>query len=302
MDDPSVTCLMGPTASGKTALALEWVEKHSFEIVSVDSAMIYRGMDIGTAKPSKDELAQAPHHLLDIRDPTEHYSVGAFLTDVSRIIPEIRARGKQPLLVGGTMLYFKALRDGIAVLPEQDLALRAQIDDEAVELGWPAMHAKLKAIDPVSAAKIKPNDSQRIERALEVFYLTGTPLSTLHQQALCHSREGGNPIINSFAIIPSDRSILHQRIITRVDAMLAAGFIDEVVALREQYALTPDLPSMRAVGYRQVWEYLEGRLPKAELRDRIVFATRQYAKRQLTWLRAWPNLTSLPMDSSLETP
>ncbi len=286
---------MGPTASGKTALAMEWVQKNPFEIVSVDSAMIYRGMDIGTAKPSKDELAQAPHHLLDIRDPTEHYSVGAFLTDVSRIIAEIRARGKQPLLVGGTMLYFKALRDGIAVLPEQDLVLRAEIDREAEKLGWPAMHQALQAIDPVSAAKINPNDSQRIERALEVFYVTGTPLSTLHQQAPCHSREGRNPVIHTFAILPSDRSVLHQRIMTRVDAMLAAGFVDEVAALREQYVLTSDLPSMRAVGYRQVWEYLEGRLPKAELRDRVVFATRQYAKRQLTWLKTWPNLTILPM-------
>lgn len=286
---------MGPTASGKTALAMEWVEKKPFEIVSVDSAMIYRGMDIGTAKPSAEELTRAPHHLIDIRDPTEHYSVGEFLKNVSQIIAEIRARGKQPLLVGGTMLYFKALRDGLAVLPEQDPVLRAKIDREGTELGWPAMHKKLLAIDPISAAKIKPNDSQRIERALEVFYLTGTPLSTLQQRTPSHSRESADPIIDCFALLPSDRSVLHQRIMARVDAMLAAGFIDEVVTLREKYVLTPDLPSMRAVGYRQVWEYLEGRLPKTELRDRIVFATRQYAKRQLTWLKSWPNLTILPM-------
>lgn len=290
INNSSIPCLMGPTASGKTALAMEWVQQHPFEIVSVDSAMIYRDMNIGTAKPNASELAQAPHHLIDIRDPTEHYSVGEFLKDVSQLIAEIRARGKQPLLVGGTMLYFKALRDGLAVLPEQDPTLRAQIDREAAEGGWPALHQKLLAIDPVSAAKIKPNDSQRIERALEVFYLTGTPLSTLQQQT-AHPDQGLP--LTFFALLPTDRSVLHQRIMTRVDAMLTAGFIEEVAALREKYALTPDLPSMRAVGYRQIWEYLEGRLPKSELRDRIVFATRQYAKRQLTWLKSWPNLNVL---------
>jgi tRNA dimethylallyltransferase len=285
---PPVFFLMGPTASGKTALAIELVARLPLEIISVDSAMIYRGMDIGTAKPTPAELARAPHHLLDIRDPTDYYSAGAFVKDATRLIAEIQARGKQALLVGGTMLYFKALQAGLSPLPEQDPATRARLDERAASVGWPALHAELAGIDPEAAAKIKPTDSQRIQRALEVFYLSGKPLTAWHHEQTV-------PDLNAIALgfLPEDRQILHRRIETRVDAMLHAGWIDEVLALRQRYPLTAEMPAMRAVGYRQIFAMLEGQLSLAELRDRIVFATRQYAKRQITWLKVWPHLQVL---------
>ncbi len=284
--------LMGPTASGKTALAIELVQEFPFEIISVDSALIYRDMNIGTAKPTPAELEHAPHHLIDIIDPDAHYSAGQFVKDANELIAAIHARGKIPLLMGGTMLYFKALQQGISAMPEQDPQIRAQIEAEALAQGWPALHVKLAKVDPVSAAKIKATDSQRIQRALEVFYLTGKPLSAFHLD----SRLRGNDDYISLALFPQDRSILHERIALRVDAMLQKGFIDEVQHLRQKYGLTGSLPSMRAVGYRQVWQYLEGEIPLGALHDKILFATRQYAKRQLTWLKSWENL--YPFDLS----
>lgn len=292
MSPLSAITLMGPTASGKTALAIELVEAGlPLEIISVDSALIYRGMDIGTAKPTATELSRAPHHLIDIRNPTEHYSAGEFIEDVNVLIENIRARGKIPFLVGGTMLYFKALQQGMALLPKQNPALRAEIEHEAAQQGWPALHAELMRIDPVAAQKIKPTDAQRIQRALEVFRLTGEPLSSLQAKADHPKRVP----IQAFAIIPEDRATLHQRIAERVSIMLQKGFIEEVIKLREQYPLNPHLPSMRAVGYRQIWQYLEGEMSQDELPERILFATRQYAKRQLTWLKRWENVSKFDL-------
>ena len=277
--------LAGPTASGKTALALALARRWPVEIVSVDSALVYRGMDIGTAKPSAAEQAAAPHHLLDIIGPEQSYSAAQFVADARRLIAEIRARGRWPLLVGGTMMYFKALVDGIDDMPAADPAIRAAIDAEAAQLGWPALHARLAEVDPITAARLKPNDSQRIQRALEVWRASGTPLSTLHLRA---QREAPPPDGALVALEPASRPWLHERIARRFDAMLQSGFLDEVRRLRANPALHLDLPSMRCVGYRQAWEALDVADPPdlADLRERGIAATRQLAKRQITWLRS----------------
>ena len=280
---------MGPTASGKTALAVSLVERFPLEIISVDSALVYRGMDIGSAKPDAATLARAPHHLLDIRDPTEAYSAAAFCDDARRLMAAIVARGRVPLLVGGTMLYFRALLQGLDDLPRADAALRKKLEAEAAARGWPALHAELAAVDPATAARLAPNDSQRIGRALEVFRLTGTPMSSLLDQA-----QSELPYrVLQLALIPSDRAVLHRRIAARFDAMLAEGLLDEVKTLRRNYVLSPDLPSMRAVGYRQAWAYLDGEIDLKALREQGIAATRQLAKRQLTWLRSWPDAVVL---------
>jgi len=274
-------CLTGPTAAGKTELALEIAAELGGEIVSMDSAMVYRGMDIGTAKPDAATLARIPHHLVDILEPEEPYSAGGFARDAARAIGEIQARGRLALVVGGTMLYLRALREGLATLPGRDATLRAAIDAEAAEIGWPAMHARLAEIDPVSAARIRPADRQRIQRALEVHALTGRPLSAL----LADGRGAGGLEVLSFAIVPEDRENLRAQIERRFDAMVEAGFLDEVRVLRKRPGLGPAHPSMRAVGYRQLWAYLDGEYGWDEARRRAVTATRQLAKRQLTWLR-----------------
>lgn len=281
--EPVAVLLVGPTASGKSRLALELAARLPLEIVSVDSAQVYRGMDIGTAKPSVAERRAVPHHLIDVVDPTEPYSAARFRADSLRSIGEIGARGRLPLAVGGTMLYFKALRDGLSDLPAADPAVRAALDAEARDRGWPALHAELARVDPATAARLEPRDAQRIQRALEVYRLTGEPLS----RRLAAGATAAHIRLVTIALTPGDRSTLHRRIEARLDAMLAAGLVDELAALRERYRLHAALPSMRCVGYRQAWQYLEGALPRAELRDRAVFATRQLAKRQLTWLRRW---------------
>ena len=275
--------LMGPTASGKSALALALADRLDIEIVSVDSAQIYRGMDIGTAKPDAETRARVPHHLIDIVDPTEAYSAARFRTDALAAAAQIRARGRIPLFVGGTMLYFKALTEGLSALPRADPGVRKRIDARAAVAGWSALHAALARVDPATAGRLKPADAQRIQRALEVFELTGTPLS-----ALQGAREAGEELgpVVSLAIVPPDRSPLHAAIADRFDAMLAAGLVDEVRGLRARYTLTPELPSMRCVGYRQAWALLDGEIDEAEFRAKGIAATRQLAKRQLTWLRA----------------
>jgi tRNA dimethylallyltransferase len=273
--------LAGPTASGKTGAALALAEAIDAEIVSVDSALVYRGMDIGTAKPSAAERAAVPHHLIDIRDPTQPYSAAEFAADAARLVAEIAARGKVPLLVGGTMLYFKALFEGLDAMPAADPAVRAQLEAEAARRGWPALHAELAQADPSTAARLAPNDSQRVQRALEVWRTTGKPLSAFHGAA----RGGGLRPAVLLSLEPQERAWLHERIAQRFDAMLAAGFLDEVRALRARGDLHPGLPSMRCVGYRQAWEALDEGWPLAQLRERGIFATRQLAKRQLTWLR-----------------
>jgi tRNA dimethylallyltransferase len=280
---------MGPTASGKTALAVSLVERFPLEIISVDSALVYRGMNIGSAKPAAATLARAPHHLLDIRDPTEAYSAAAFCDDARRLMVDIVARGRVPLLVGGTMLYFRALLQGLDDLPRADAALRKQLEAEAAARGWPALHAELATVDPVTAARLAPNDSQRIGRALEIFRLSGMPMSALLDRAQAELPYR----VLQLALIPSDRAVLHQRIATRFDAMLAEGLLDEVATLRRDYVLSPDLPAMRAVGYRQAWACLDGEIDLGELREQGVAATRQLAKRQLTWLRSWPDAVEL---------
>jgi tRNA dimethylallyltransferase len=280
---------MGPTASGKTALAVHLVEHLPLEIISVDSALVYRGMDIGTAKPDAETLALAPHHLLDIRDPADAYSAAAFCDDARRLMAEITARGRVPLLVGGTMLYFRALLRGLDDLPKANPALRKGIEAEAAERGWPALHAELARVDPLTATRLAPNDSQRIGRALEVFRLSGGPMSAQLKQK---SEELPYRVLQ-LALLPSHRAVLHQRIAARFDAMLATGLIDEVKALRQHYALNAELPSMRAVGYRQAWAYLEGEIDLQQLREQGIAATRQLAKRQLTWLRSWPGAVEL---------
>ena len=286
---PPAIFLMGPTASGKTALAVSLVEHFPLEIISVDSALVYRGMDIGTAKPDAITLARAPHHLLDIREPTETYSAAAFCEDARRLMGDITARGHVPLLVGGTMLYFRALLTGLDELPRADAALRKKLEAEAAARGWPALHAELAAVDPLTAARLAPNDSQRIGRALEIYRLTGTPMS-----AQLDKVQSELPYrVLQLALIPSDRAVLHQRIAARFDAMLAGGLIEEVETLRRTYVLKPDLPSMRAVGYRQAWAYLDGDIDLKALREQGIAATRQLAKRQLTWLRSWPDAVVL---------
>lgn len=286
---PLAIAIMGPTASGKTAAALEIARHIPSEIISVDSALVYRGMDIGTAKPTAAEQACVPHHLIDILDPTEAYSTMQFRHDALRLVEEIRGRGKLPLLVGGTMLYFKALRDGLDVLPPADPTIRATIDEEAARIGMPAMHAKLATLDPETAARLKPNDSQRIQRALEIIALTGQPMSAL----LGKAPKVDLPFdLLPISLEPSDRSVLHARIAQRFDAMLndkQGGLLKEVETLRARGDLHPGLPSMRCVGYRQVWEYLDGMVNWETLREKGFAATRQLAKRQLTWLRSLPD-------------
>jgi tRNA dimethylallyltransferase len=280
---------MGPTASGKTRLALALARAFPIEVVSVDSAQIYREMDVGTAKPSPSERRAVPHHLIDIIDPTESYSAARFRADTLRLMKEITARGRIPLLAGGTMLYFKALREGLSDLPESDAEVRAEIDAAAAQRGWQALHTELARVDPETAARLKPNDAQRIQRALEVFQTTGTPMS----QLLGRRKQTGLPFrFIELALVPSDRAALHRRIEERFDAMLKAGLVEELRALRKRYALRPDLPSMRCVGYRQAWQFLDGELSRDDLRERGIFTTRQLAKRQLTWLRAMRGVTT----------
>ncbi len=286
---PLAVAIMGPTASGKTAAALEVARHIPSEIISVDSALVYRGMDVGTAKPSAQELAQVPHHLIDILDPSESYSVRQFRDDALRLVAEIQARGRLPLLVGGTMLYFKGLRDGLDDLPQADPDLRARLDEEAARLGVPALHARLAALDPATAARLKPTDSQRIQRALEIIELTGKPMSAQLAQA-------AKPVLPfrllPLSLEPSERAVLHARIAARFDAMLADaghGLLAETRALMARGDLHPGLPSIRCVGYRQAWEYLEGKSTLEDMREKGIAATRQLAKRQLTWLRAMPD-------------
>jgi len=280
---PAAVLLLGPTASGKTAAALAIARHRPVEIVSVDSALVYRGMDIGTAKPTPTERAAVPHHLIDILEPTQSYSAAQFAADARSLIAAIRARGRLPLLVGGTMLYAKALLEGLHDLPRADAALRARIEDEARSLGWPALHARLAGFDPATASRLAPGDAQRIQRALEVFALTGEPMSVL----LARPAQGGTalPVI---ALEPAERAGLHARIAQRTDAMLGAGLLAEVAALRARGDLHPGLPAMRCVGYRQAWAHLDGDGDAATLRERTIAATRQLAKRQLTWLRSMP--------------
>jgi tRNA dimethylallyltransferase len=281
---PLYICLAGPTASGKTAAALAIARAHPVEIISVDSALVYRGMDIGTAKPTAAELASVPHHLINIRDPLQAYSAAEFVHDAQTLIRQIAARDRLPLLVGGTMLYFKALFDGIDPMPPAQPALRATIEAEAQHKGWPAMHAELARVDPVTTARLAPADSQRIQRALEVYRASGLPISHFHARSAAPA-PSTVPLI---ALEPLDRAWLHARIALRFDAMLGAGFIDEVRALRARGDLHAELPSMRCVGYRQAWETLDGLWGMDSLRERGIAATRQLAKRQITWLRAMP--------------
>ncbi|HBZ07744.1 MAG TPA: tRNA (adenosine(37)-N6)-dimethylallyltransferase MiaA [Massilia sp.] len=286
---PLAVAIMGPTASGKTAAALAIARERPVEIISVDSALVYREMDIGTAKPTPEELAAVPHHLIDIIDPLDAYSVMQFRNDTLRLVAEIAARGKLPLLVGGTMMYFKGLTDGLDDLPTADAAVRARIDEEAARIGWPGMHAKLRLLDPVTAERLAPADAQRINRALEIIELTGKPMSEL----LARRDKPTLPFeLVSFALETPDRSVLHKRIALRFDQMLGdsddQGIVAEVARLRARCDLTPNLPSMRCVGYRQSWDYLDGKIDRAALRETGIIATRQLAKRQLTWLRSMP--------------
>lgn len=286
---PLAVAIMGPTASGKTAAALAIAREIPSEIISVDSALVYREMDIGTAKPSAEELASVPHHLIDIIEPTESYSVAQFRDDTIRLVADISARGKLPLLVGGTMMYFKGLTDGLDDLPTADAGVRARIELEAARVGWPAMHDKLRALDPPTAGRLAPNDAQRINRALEIIELSGKPMSEL----LAKREKTELPFeLLSFALEPSDRAVLHARIATRFDQMLGQrddeGLVAEVARLRARGDLNPTLPSMRCVGYRQAWDYLEGVIDRPALRETGIIATRQLAKRQLTWLRSMP--------------
>ncbi|MCJ0762595.1 tRNA (adenosine(37)-N6)-dimethylallyltransferase MiaA [Variovorax terrae] len=304
--------LAGPTASGKTAAALAIARHHPLEIISVDSALVYRGMDIGTAKPSHAELAAVPHHLIDIRDPLQAYSAAEFVADAQRLVGEINARGRLALLVGGTMLYFKALFEGLDPMPPADPAIRAALEAEAAKRGWPAMHAELARIDPATAARLPPADSQRIQRALEVFRVSGQPLSSFHATKKRAPEDQGTRTPTLISLEPQDRAWLHARIAQRFDAMLTAGFLAEMQALRARGDLSPELPSMRCVGYRQAWEVMDAhdargmdahsargldRPALAELRDKGIFATRQLAKRQLTWLRAMPGRQVVACDA-----
>ena len=275
--------LLGPTASGKSAVALALARRFPAEIVSVDSAQVYRGLDIGTAKPDARERAAVPHHLIDVVEPTDAYSAGRFRDDALRLVADVHARGRLPILAGGTMLYFSVLTRGLADLPQADRALRERIEARAAAEGWPALHAELARVDPASAARIEPTDSQRIQRALEVHALAGEPLSAL-QARRDHVRLPFTPL--RVALEPSDRAVLHERIARRFHAMLDAGLVGEVAALKERRALHEGLPAMRAVGYRQVWQTLAGEAPMDTLAARGIAATRQLAKRQLTWLRA----------------
>jgi len=290
---PPAIFLMGPTASGKTALALELVKNHDCEIISVDSALVYKGMDIGTAKPDARMRAQAPHRLIDLIDPAEAYSAANFREDALREMADITAAGKVPLLVGGTMMYFKFLRDGAADLPKADEAIRQQLLEEGLEKGWPAMHERLAGIDPESAGRLKPMDSQRIQRALEVYLISGKTLTEYWAE------QQTEPLpyhVVNLAVCPSERKRLHERIAERFRIMVSDGFIDEVKALRARGDLDKNMPSIRCVGYRQAWDYLDGEYDYDEMVERGIIATRQLAKRQITWLRSWPDLHWLDTD------
>jgi tRNA dimethylallyltransferase len=281
-----IVCLMGPTASGKTQLAVDLVQRYPFEIISVDSAMVYKGMDIGTAKPDPDILRIAPHRLINICDPRDAYSAAQFRSDALREIEDIQSNHKIPLLVGGTMMYFRTLQKGIAAMPSANASLRAELLKDAQLIGWPKLHERLQEVDPDAARRIHPHDSQRIQRALEVFILTGKSLTAWQNDQV--DEDCDRKIIN-ITIAPDDRAVLHQRIATRFVQMLENGFVEEVKHLMHRGDLTLDLPSMRSVGYRQVWEYLEGKYSYAEMCEKGIIATRQLAKRQLTWLRSWPD-------------
>lgn len=286
-NQPRAIAIMGPTASGKTAAALEVARHIPSEIISVDSALVYRGMDIGTAKPTPKERLLVPHHLIDLIDPSETYSVSRFIEDATRLVFEINQRGKLPLLVGGTMMYFNGLRSGIDNLPGANPPIRARIDEEAALYGWPALHEKLSRLDAITASRIKPNDSQRIQRALEIIEMTGSPVSQFH--AKDRKKEIPFPLL-SLALEPSQRHVLHDRIARRFDHMLEGDrLIREVQSLRNRGDLHLGLPSMRCVGYRQTWQYLDGEFDKKTLREKGIAATRQLAKRQLTWLRSMPD-------------
>lgn len=281
-DKPVAVCLLGPTAAGKTELAVQLVQRFPFEIISVDSAMVYRHMDIGTGKPGPSVLATAPHRLIDIRDPWENYSAGQFCSDARDAITEICRAGRVPLLVGGTLLYFRALQNGLAPLPKADPLLREQLDARGSAEGWPALHAELARLDPAAGARIGPSDRQRIQRALEVFMLTGEPISELH-------RTGRSEQVTDFlriALLPADRAALYQRIEARFGHMMEAGFLQEVERLRHMPDLRADATAMRAVGYRQLWAHLEGEVNLAEAQQRAITATRRLAKRQLSWMRS----------------
>jgi tRNA dimethylallyltransferase len=292
----TVICLMGPTASGKTETAVRLVEQFPLDIVSVDSALVYRGMDVGTAKPDAETLARAPHRLVDIRDPEQAYSAGAFVRDATREIESILAAGRVPLLVGGTMLYFRSLTEGIAELPDADAAVRARIDADAARRGWPALHAELAAVDPDTAGRIEPGDRQRIQRALEVYRTTGRTLTEWHSRA---GRPAADYAFEKIALLDADRARLHRRIEARFLAMLDAGFLDELEALRMRPGLSADSPSMRSVGYRQLWAYLDGSCDLDTAIARGQAATRQLAKRQITWLRSEAGLTVFdPLEKS----
>ncbi len=296
-EPPKCLAIAGPTASGKTAAALTIAAELPVEIISVDSALVYRGMDIGTAKPSAAELAAVPHHLIDIRDPLQPYSAAEFVADATRLVHEIHARGKHPLLVGGTMLYFKALFEGIDDMPRADARVRAAIEEEARAQGWPALHAELARVDPPTAARLAPGDTQRIQRALEVYRVSGRPLSSFHTRGADAPPSALMQATTLISLEPQERAWLHARIAQRFDAMLAAGLLDEVQRLRARGDLQADLPSMRCVGYRQAWEALDGVLPMSELRERGIYATRQLAKRQITWLRAMPQRRVVACDA-----
>lgn len=294
---PPAIFLMGPTAAGKTDLAMELTKVLPCELISVDSALVYRGMDIGTAKPSKALLAEYPHRLIDILDPVQSYSAADFRADALEAMAEITARGNIPLLVGGTMLYFKALQEGLANMPPADAAVRAHLEAEAAALGWQDLHDQLAEVDPVSAARIHPNDPQRLIRALEVYRVSGMSMTAHREQQNAQSTEAGASgrhqlpyTVANLAIAPVDRHLLHDRIAQRFVQMLEQGFVDEVLALRARGDLHAGLPSMRAVGYRQVWDHLDGELTWDQMQERGIIATRQLAKRQFTWLRSWKDL------------
>lgn len=293
---PPAIFLMGPTASGKTDLALFLAKRFSVELISVDSALVYRDLDIGSAKPDRETLAQFPHALIDIRDPAETYSAAEFANDARSEMQRITAAGRTPLLVGGTSLYFRALQHGLSPLPAADPDVRGRIEQRAANLGWPALHTELAARDPAAARRIKPGDGQRIQRALEVIELTGQPLSA--QQAGLADRFGWRVL--KLALVP-ERQLLHQRIAARFDAMLEAGFLEEVQRLRQRHDLAPDLPAMRAVGYRQAWQHLAGEIDAEQFREAALAATRQLAKRQITWLRSTLDARWLPPDTATDT-